>query len=297
MSSSFTEKHDRSFQHAARTLFRGADLLAPRLAGRRGRNLWFTVPPPWRGTAATRRRAVHRHLAGRGGPRPRVGRGPGRLPGPRLGRPRQPARGFVEPLVAAGLPRRAVRRTRTRRLDPGPPGPGVPTASSSARRSTPCSPGSAPRTPSSRTRSAPSRRTSRCATAGSAPNAWCCSRRWSRPSHSVDQFQARPRLRRPHPPRLRPRRSTPSSASRSRSSTPGSRPRTPTRCRRSSCTTAATGRRRTPTPSAWSTGCRTPTGHHRRARPPPDPAGPGRPARRGGVHRRPRRPRGRGAEA
>ena len=37
-----------------------------------------------------------------------------------------------------------------------------------------------------------------------------------------------------------------------------SRPRTASRCRRWSCTTAATGRRRTPTPCAWSTGCRTP---------------------------------------
>ena len=63
----------------------------------------------------------------------------------------------------------------------------------------------------------------------------------------VDQFQGALGFGPPDPPRLRARTPTPWSGCRSRSSTPASRPRTRTRCRRSSCTTAATGRRRTAT--------------------------------------------------
>ena len=252
------------------------------------------LPPRWRRHRCPRAAEPFTVTAqGAAGARTRLRRGTHGLPGPRLGRP-----------AAASSPRSSSRwsppgtgsscSTRPRTATPTRAGRAAagPTASSSARRWTPCSPGSDPPRPWSRTRSAPSRRTSPCASAGSAPSGWCCVAPMVEAQSLFDQFQAALGLRRPDPARVRPRGrrfvGIPVAEFDAIVQAAHVDP-----CRPWSCTTAATGRRRTPTPSGWSPRSPTPAGHHRGPRPPADPARPrrGRRGRRVRAQRRARRGR------
>ena len=293
MSSSFQKSTIVRFKNRGiRALFRTGELLAPRLGGRAARDLWFTVRR-WPRTARCHP-AASRSRSPRSAPRSAATSG---ARGPVVylvhgwaGRGSQLA-GFVEPLTAAGF--RAVLFDAPAHGDsePGPAGPGAPTASRWARRWTRSRPASAPRTRWSRTRSAPSRRTSRSATAGSAPAAGAAGPdgRGRVPGRPVP---GRPRLRPAHPPRVR--------AGRRRPGRPADL-EFDARFQAAHADPVPTlvvhdrGDRQTPYGDAVTLVEGLPRrrpGDDRGPRPPPDPAGPGRAPRRGGVH--PRRPRERG---
>ena len=239
-----------------RAFFRSAELLAPRFAGRRARDLWFTVPPTHgRLPRYPGRRAVHGHRARvRRSAATSSARGPtvylvhgwgGR--GSQLGRARRAAGRdratgsscSTHPPTATPTPDRRDRA--------------APTASSSAKALDAVFAGSDRPRPSSRTRSAPSRPTWRCASAGSAPRGSCSLAPMVEVGEPLRPVPGRTRASASGPAAPSTARSTTSSGSRWPSSTRSTRPRTSSPCRPWSCTTAATGRRRTPTRSDWST--------------------------------------------
>ena len=235
-----------------RSFYRSADVVAPGLAGRMARDLWFTLPPKLAATplpqgaepfsVALRGAQVRGHVFGEG-PVVYLVHGWGGL-GSQLA-------AFVEPLVATGHRVVLFDAPSHGDSDPGAAGP---------RRTHGVELGQALDAVFARfgpAEAVVAHSLGAVSTYLALRFGWLGTERLVLVAPMVDaeslfdQFQAALGFG-VGPAARSTGRSTSSSASRWPSSTRSCSRRTSTRCRPSSCTTAATGRRRTPTPSGWS---------------------------------------------